>query len=86
MYKVLKCTNQLYDALNQEKPKSIEVFEPHPDVIPKIRDKYRFTILITGNQYKTLMKFVKKTITPFKKNRSVIITIDPDISPKEFLK
>jgi primosomal protein N' (replication factor Y) len=67
----------LFDQLDKHKPNGIEVSDPHPDVNPKLRDKYRFVILLKGKSVKPVLEYVKATLKKFKKG-SVIITINVD--------
>ena len=69
--------NGFFAALEQEQSKSIEIMEPHPDVIPKMRDKYRFTILLKGKSVEAMVGLIKKVLKTFKK-KNVIISIDVD--------
>lgn len=72
-----EAANSFYAALKETHHKSIEVIEPHPDVIPKMRDKYRFTILLKGKKVPSMLAAVKKVFKTFKK-KNVIISIDVD--------
>ncbi len=67
----------LFDELKSKSPKSIDIFDPHPDVSPKLRDKYRYTILLKGRSVKGILTLIKSTLKGFRK-RSIIITINVD--------
>ncbi len=56
----------------------VEISDPHPDVNPKLRDKYRFTILLKGRSVKGILAFVKKTWKDFSKKRNTVVTINVD--------
>lgn len=68
----------LYERLSQRGLKTIEVSDPHPDMIPKLRGKYRYTILLKGRSVKAILTFVKSVLKDFKRRRNTIITIDVD--------
>lgn len=67
----------LFDKLDESKPKGIEISDPHPDVNPKLRDKYRFTIILKGKSVKNILAHVKSVLKKFRK-RNVIITVNVD--------
>ena len=71
-----QCTD-LYDRLNEQKPKGITISDPHPDVNPKLRDKYRFTILLKGKSVKNMLTLIKKTLKTLRR-RGTIITVNVD--------
>jgi len=67
----------LFDRLKEKNSKGIEVSDPHPDVNPKLRDKYRFTILLKGGSVKSILALVKSVLKGFRKGK-VIITVNVD--------
>ncbi|VAX37979.1 hypothetical protein MNBD_UNCLBAC01-345 [hydrothermal vent metagenome] len=75
---VFDCSKRLFDRLNEEVSGEIEVSDPHPDVQPKLRDKYRFSILLKGNSVTAILKFLKSKLKGFRKKKGIIITIDVD--------
>lgn len=75
---VLKQSMDLFDKLDKLKPKGVMVSDPHPDVNPKLRDKYRFTILLKGKSVKKMLAHIKLTLKGFRKKGVMIaINVDP---------
>ena len=74
---VFEQAKQLYEKLDGRRPKNIEIGDPHPDVNPKLRDKYRFTVTVKGKSVKSLLKLIKPALKEVKK-RNVIITVNVD--------
>lgn len=75
---VFEQSQTLYERLSQGGLKTIEISDPHPDMIPKLRGKYRYTILLKGRSVKAILTFVKSVLKDFKRKRNTIITIDVD--------
>jgi len=67
----------LFNQLEERNPKGITISDPHPDVNPKLRDKYRFTILLKGKSVKRMLMHIKSALKGFKK-KGVILTINVD--------
>ena len=80
-----RCANSFFEALTRKTPKGVSAIEPHPDVVAKLRDKYRFTVLMKGKSSETLLKCYHKAIKAVSRNRGVIVTMNPDYSPSVFL-
>jgi primosomal protein N' (replication factor Y) len=70
-------TAAFYKLLETKKTGAIGISEPHPDVNPKLRDKFWYTILLKGKSVKGILTLVKSALKGFRK-RSVIITINVD--------
>jgi len=68
----------VFEALDQKKPEGVRVTDAHPDVKPKVRDKYRFSILLKGKSVKVILGFVKKVLKGVKKKRGIIVTVEVD--------
>jgi len=68
----------LHTALQRGLPKGMEILDPHPDVIPKLRDKYRFTVILKGKTVEKMLVFLKKTLSHLKRKRAVILTVNAD--------
>jgi len=75
--KVLAESEVLYELLKKKMPANIEVLPSHPDVLPKLRDKYRFTIMLKGLSVPKMISLIKKALKEHKK-RDIIITINVD--------
>ncbi len=69
---------ELFVQLAAKIPKRIEIVEPHPDINPKLRDRYRFTILLKGRSVKDILMLVKSTFKNFQRKRNTIVTIHVD--------
>ena len=76
---VFKGANDLYDHLTKNnRTKDIEILEPQADVIAKLRDKYRFTILIKGKSLQKAMPFIQSSLKSFGKKSGMIISVNVD--------
>ncbi|OGX37551.1 MAG: primosomal protein N' [Omnitrophica WOR_2 bacterium RIFCSPHIGHO2_02_FULL_52_10] len=74
---VFELAKQISDKLDELRPADIEVTDPHPDVNPKLRDKYRFTVVVKGKSVHSVLKLVKRALKDVKK-RNVVITVNVD--------
>lgn len=68
----------LSQKMEGSRPKGVEVSDPHPDVNPKLRDKYRFTIVLKGKSVKDILAFARKTLKEFKRKRQTVVTVNVD--------
>ena len=68
----------LYEKLQSGKGDHIEILDPQPDVMPKLRDKYRFTIMCKGKSLPAILTCIKSAIKIFKRKQNVIVTINVD--------
>lgn len=82
----LEQANLVYEALREKAPRSVEISEPQPDIIAKLRDKYRFTLMIKGKKVQVLLELVEEALGAVGRKSNVITTINPDYSPMIFLK
>ena len=67
-----------YERMSPYQREGCEVLEPQPDLQPKLRDKYRFTIMVKAKKVAQLLKFIKVALKGFSRKRKVIITINLD--------
>ena len=67
----------LIEGAQENNLKNIDISDPHPDVNPKLRDKYRYTILLKGRSVKSILTLIKSGLKDFKK-RNIIITVNVD--------
>jgi primosomal protein N' len=74
---VFELAKLLFDKFEERRPKNIEVTDPHPDANPKLRDKYRFTIVVKGQSVKSVLKLIKGALKGIKK-RNIVITVNVD--------
>ena len=74
---VFEQAHTLFEQLKKQNPKDVEISDPHPDVNPKLRDQYRYTILLKGRSVKSILTLIKRTLKQFKK-RNIIIAVNVD--------
>ena len=76
--RVAASAEQLFESLQSQKTKGLEIFEPQPDAVAKMRGKYRFQILLKGKSIDELTRTVKKSIKSFKRSGIAIsMNVDP---------
>jgi primosomal protein N' (replication factor Y) len=68
----------LYNLMAEERSSGVEVVSLHPDTIKKLRDKYRYVILVRGRDRQADLKFVKASLAKMKKKSGVIVTLQVD--------
>ncbi len=73
---VLAQAQKLYEKLSAIVDKNFEISLPQPDLIAKLRDKFRFTIMLKGKTVKGVLKSIEPVLLDFKKRKGVILTID----------
>ncbi len=73
---VLDQAQKLYEHLNALSGKDFEISLPQPDLIPKLRDKFRFTIMLKGKAVKSILKQISGPRLEFAKRKGVVLTID----------
>ena len=75
---VLEQAYFLYTELGKILPREIDMLEPQPDMVPKLRDKYRFTIMLKGKSVKKILTFIKNGLKQFKRKSGVTLTVNVD--------
>jgi len=71
--------NRIYKELKESnKKRSVEILEPQSDIIPKLRGKYRFTLLVKGKDVKGMTAFIKETLKFLKKKSGMMISVNVD--------
>lgn len=75
---VFNQATELFKVLEENRPPGVEISDPHADVNPKLRDKYRFTILLKGKSVKGILAFARKTLKEFRRKRRTVITVNVD--------
>ncbi len=75
---VFEQCQKLFQLLGEQEEKSIEITDPHPDVMPKLRDKYRYTIVLKGNSVKKMLSLTKEVLKGLKKKSDLIVTVNVD--------
>ena len=68
----------LYNLMAQAKTGRIEVLNVQPDAIPKLRDQFRYTIFVRGEDSAATLRFVKDSLGKLKKKSGVITTVHVD--------
>lgn len=67
----------LFEAMRGVLPKGVELFESQPDYVPKLRDKYRFTIMLKTPRPEKTLPWLKDILRAHKKG-NVIVTVNVD--------
>ncbi len=75
---VFEQAKELFALFEKDRDVKVEISDPHPDVNPKLRDKYRFTILLKGRSVKSILAFIRKVLKGFTKKKNTILTINVD--------
>jgi len=75
---VLQQSQELFRQLSGETFKKIEVLDAHANPIPKLRDTYRYTIMLRSRSVKPALSVIKKVLKNFKRKSGLIITINVD--------
>ncbi len=75
---VFNQAKEIYEKLQAGKPDGSEVLDPQPDIVAKLRDKYRFTIMLKGQSLPTLLENLKAVVKSSKRKQGVILTINVD--------
>ncbi len=60
------------------KAKTIEILDPQSDIVPKLRDKFRFTIMLKGKSKTTMLSVIQKTLKSFGKKSGMIVSVNVD--------
>jgi len=75
---VFEESNRLFEELKNKKDENMEILDPQPDVIHKLRDKYRFTIMLKGKKINSMLSLIKTVSRKFKKKYGIVITVNVD--------
>lgn len=73
---VFAASSALYDKLEELADENCEVVDVHPDRIPKLRDQYRYNVLIKGKSIKDMHVLFKQALKATKKKKGIIITVN----------
>ena len=68
----------VYNEFNAKKPAGIALTPPQPDIPAKVRDQYRFRIMVGGSQVEPMVDFIKRTLPSIKRKNTVIVTLNVD--------
>ncbi|MDP8265781.1 MAG: primosomal protein N' [Candidatus Aceula meridiana] len=70
---------QFFNSLDEKNSsKNIEISEPQAAVIEKLRDKYRFVILVKGKSITQMTDLILRTKKEFRRKGKTIITVNVD--------
>ena len=72
---VLTSVDDMYNILNLNKACDIVVSSPEPDVPAKLRDQFRYRILVQGSEVKSMIALIKQALRQLKRSR-VIVTLN----------
>jgi len=75
---VFQQAHDIFERLTKNKPASVAVGDPRPDVLPKLRDQYRYLIEVKGKSLEKIMHYVKNVLKDFRRKHNTIITLDVD--------
>ena len=66
----------LYKALSKDKPSYVRVAMPQADVPAKLRDQYRFKMIVQSVDVPVTIHFIKKTLAQLKLPSRLIVTLN----------
>ncbi len=67
-----------YERLEERNKEEIEIIAPQPHLIARLRDQYRFVILLKGKKVEKMIKLIKVTLKEMKRKGQAIITVNVD--------
>lgn len=68
---------RLYEKLGKDSP-LYEVSDPQPDLLAKLRDQYRFTIMVKTASVVEMLAQVKTVLKDLRRKKNIIITVNVD--------
>ncbi len=74
--KIAGLSQELHDYLEQNIKKGVEVLDSKADEVSKLRDQYRYNVVLRSKNQETLLSFIKSSLKKFKKKSRAIITLD----------
>jgi primosomal protein N' (replication factor Y) len=70
---------KLHESLNQQRASAEwEVLDLQPDFVPKLRDKYRFHIMLKGPSVPQMLAGIEQAVKVAKRKKDVIVTVNVD--------
>jgi len=75
---VIEQAKQIALLLKEKRSARIHVSEPHPDTPAKLRDNYRYMILLKGASVESILKYVKSRLKLMKRLKRNIVTVIVD--------
>lgn len=75
---VQKQSMLLFEKLKTLSLEKTEILDPFPDILPKLRDKYRYVIVIKTDSLDQTLPAIKKITQEFKRKSKIIVTLDVD--------
>ncbi|MBF0483082.1 MAG: primosomal protein N' [Candidatus Omnitrophica bacterium] len=74
---ILKQSVELYNAFQKIwEGQAIEIFEPQPEMIAKLRDQYRYTIMLRTEDPAPILKDIKSVLKAGKHRRGIVVTLE----------
>ena len=68
----------LHALIAGEQEADIEAGEPYPDIKPKLRDQYRYNIMLKSSRHEDIVQAVRRMFKGFRPSRQVIVTLDTE--------
>jgi len=68
----------LYTSMAEAPAPGVDVVSVQPDAVVKLRDQFRYTILVRGQERRSTLTFVKESLLKAKKKSGVIVTVHVD--------
>ena len=69
---------EFFEKIQDKNGEKLDVLEPQPDVLPKLRDQYRFIIMLKGKSVERMLKRIKMAMKAMKRKQNVIVTVNVD--------
>ncbi len=66
------------EICEHNKSKKIEILEPQPDMIPKLRGRYRYFMLLKGKSAKDMLRVIHLAQKTFHRKSGVFISVNVD--------
>jgi primosomal protein N' (replication factor Y) len=74
---VMQYSAEIFVAMKELAFDNVDILDPQPDIMPKLRDKYRYTILLKSKSVEAMLELIKTAQKKIKKRR-VIVTVNVD--------
>ena len=74
---VSKYSQELFALLEKNLIQGVDIMEPQPDSMPKLRDQYRYNIMLKSESPDKMLADIKTSLKE-KKGRNIIVTVNMD--------
>jgi primosomal protein N' (replication factor Y) len=74
---VCQYSQELFALLEKNKAEGVIIMNPHPDSMPKLRDQYRYNIMLKSESPVKMLEDIKSSVKNIKR-RNIIVTINID--------